>query len=88
MANEQAEKSAPKCYVGMRHSWTAEGMGGCKENPGVWSLGGTTLRFSRRCVHCGLERHVTTYGAQGRNPSERKDLVEYVRPAAESLEDF
>src|SRR5262245_61541092 len=25
------------------HDWTAEGDGGCDENPGVWSTGGTSL---------------------------------------------
>lgn len=44
------------------------GPGGCDDNPGVWSLGGTTLSFLSTC-ECGAERHEKSYGSQ-RNPGE------------------
>jgi len=55
------------------HEWTREGMGGCLENPGVWSLGGTTIVTRWRCTHCGWEREAVSYGSQ-RNPGQRDEL--------------
>lgn len=46
------------------HWWSSEGMGGCQENLGVWSLGGTTMLFLARCEHCGLRRREKLYGSQ------------------------
>jgi len=60
------------------HNWTSEGEGGCRENPGVWSLGGTTLAFNDHCRACGLHRHVVKLGPQ-RNPDDH-DTVEYSMP--------
>jgi len=60
------------------HEWTSEGEGGCDENPGVWSLGGTTLFFRRHCRKCGLIRTETCYGSQ-RNPGQA-DEVKYEMP--------
>jgi len=59
------------------HQWvsTYDREGGCKENPGVWSLGGTTLVFNEHCEKCSLERTITRYGSQ-RNP-EQADEVKY-----------
>lgn len=57
------------------HDWTSKGCGGIKENPGVWSLGGTTFAFTNRCRLCGAGRHVVRHGPQ-RNPGEC-DAVEY-----------
>ena len=57
------------------HDWTSEGEGGCKENPGVWSLGGTKMVTSQHCRSCGLAREEHVVGAQ-RNPGEC-DTVEY-----------
>jgi hypothetical protein len=57
----------PECDQATRHEWSSEGEGGCDENPGVWSLGGTTLTFAAHCTRCGLRRHETHYGSQ-RNP--------------------
>lgn len=59
----------PDCVDGLRHAWTGEGMGGCDSNPGVWSLGGTTIRESVRCRYCGTVRTDTYHGSQ-RNPYE------------------
>jgi hypothetical protein len=65
----------PDCEDGLRHSWTSEGEGGCDENPGVWSLGGTTYSFSEHCRYCGVRRLTLHHGRQ-RNPYEC-DSVRY-----------
>lgn len=59
------------------HDWQTphDIVGGLKENPGVWSLGGTTMTYHSVCSHCGLHRHETTYGAQ-RNPGQL-DKIKY-----------
>ncbi len=61
----------PEC----EHDWSSEGEGGCTENPGVWSTGGTTMVYSSHCTLCGLHRVETQYGSQ-RNP-EQHDTVQY-----------
>ncbi len=60
------------------HDWSAEGEGGCDENPGVWSTGGTSLTFSTHCRKCGLQRTEYSTGMQ-RNPGEH-DTVKYEQP--------
>jgi hypothetical protein len=60
------------------HEWTREGEGGCDENPGVWSTGGTSMMFRSHCVHCGLIRTEHITGSQ-RNPGEH-DTVTYELP--------
>jgi len=62
------------------HEWTREGQGGCDENPGVWSLGGTAMKYSEHCAICGLRRTITDPGEQ-RNPGEC-DTWEYSLPEA------
>lgn len=57
------------------HDWTSDGEGGCKENPGVWSAGGTAMTFDSHCRRCGLHRHEHSTGLQ-RNPGQH-DTVEY-----------
>lgn len=61
------------------HDWTAEGEGGCDENPGVWSTGGTSFTFASHCRLCGLHRTEHTCGSQ-RNPGER-DTTSYTQPS-------
>ena len=60
------------------HDWTAEGEGGCDQNPGVWSTGGTSMVFRSHCRKCGLHRIENHTGSQ-RNPGEH-DTVEYTQP--------
>lgn len=67
----------PNC----NHEWTSEGMGGCTENPGVWSLGGTAFKISSRCKRCGLRKDEHLCGSQ-RNPDEH-DTVHYFLPEGE-----
>jgi hypothetical protein len=68
----------PSCSAA-KHEWTSEGEGGAKENPGVWSLGGTVLKYSERCEHCGVRRITVEYGSQ-RNPHQC-DTVRFEEPA-------
>lgn len=60
------------------HDWTSEGEGGCDDNPGVWTTGGTSFTFSSHCRKCGLHRTEHVTGSQ-RNPGEH-DTVEYTMP--------
>jgi hypothetical protein len=60
------------------HDWTAEGEGGCDQNPGVWSTGGTSMTFSTHCRTCGLKRTEHSTGSQ-RNPGDH-DTVSYEMP--------
>lgn len=60
------------------HDWTAEGEGGCTENPGVWATGGTSMSFATHCRTCGLHRTQYRTGSQ-RNPGEH-DTVVYEMP--------
>lgn len=57
------------------HDWTSEGEGGCEENPGCWSTGGTKMVFQSHCRQCGLHRTEHHMGSQ-RNPGEC-DSTEY-----------
>lgn len=60
------------------HEWSSEGEGGCDENPGVWSTGGTAMVFGSHCARCGLRRTEYHTGSQ-RNPGEH-DTVVYEQP--------
>jgi len=64
------------------HDWTSEGEGGCTENPGVWSTGGTTLVYASHCRKCGLHREEVDPGSQ-RNPGQHP-TVKYYQPEPES----
>lgn len=76
----------PPCpESGDGHDWTSEHEGGCTENPGVWSTGGTSMLFVARCRHCGMERRESTTGAQC-NPGEC-DTTEYSEPDPEWVAD-
>lgn len=65
----------PDCSPGESHDWTSAGMGGCDENPGVWSVGGTAYQFAERCTVCATVRKYLKHGSQ-RNPYEC-DSVSY-----------
>lgn len=68
---------APPCTDRRGHNWTSEDEGGCDENPGVWSVGGTALLFREHCTRCGLRRETLSRGGQ-RNPDEG-DEITYTR---------
>ena len=65
----------PECTDGLSHAWTRDGVGGCESNPGVWSIGGTSMQFDVRCRYCGTTRTTIRVGSQ-RNPYEC-DSVRY-----------
>jgi len=62
------------------HDWdaTVEIEGGCRENPGVWSNGGTAMTIRDHCRTCGLRRTHHSTGSQ-RNPGE-VDTYTYEQP--------
>lgn len=64
----------PTCGLRREHDWTREGTGGCRQNPGVYSRGGTTYSHAERCRHCGCERVVVSHGSQ-RNPYQCDSIV-------------
>lgn len=68
-----AVEAEPDCVGGGAHRW--KGVGGCDENPGVQSLGGTALGFEAKCTQCGVFRYEVSRGSQ-RNPGEC-DSVRY-----------
>ena len=70
------EEPEPPCS-GDGHDWVAsvDIEGGLKENPGVWSIGGTRLVIRDHCRHCSLRRERLLAGAQ-RDHGER-DSVTY-----------
>ena len=41
-----------------RHSWVATMSveGGCRENPGVWGIGGAAISLRQHCKRCGQGR--------------------------------
>lgn len=67
------------------HDWTAEGEGGCTENPGVWATGGTSMTFKTHCQKCGLHRTEYITGSQ-KNLGEH-DTVVYSMPNGEDISD-
>lgn len=64
------------CAHEWKSTYTVEG--GCRENPGVWSTGGTRMVYKSHCIHCGLQRTDRRPGSQ-RNPGEC-DTVVYHQP--------
>ncbi len=62
------------------HDWTSSVAveGGCAENPGVWSVGGTAMVFREHCRLCGLRRR-KHYVSSHRSPGEIA-TVEYTQP--------
>jgi hypothetical protein len=68
-------ESEPSCVNGFQHTYTSQGCGGLKENPGVWLIGGTAYRFKTRCIVCGVRKHLVDYGSQ-RNAG-KCDYVQY-----------
>jgi hypothetical protein len=65
----------PRCLEDEEHDWRPDPRHGCDQNPGVWNLGGTTIKTTRFCMHCGLKRDEVRHGPQ-RNPGQ-SDSIEY-----------
>ena len=71
----------PSCPQRTRHRWTSAGMGGCSENPGVWSLGGTAYATAERCAHCGTVRNTYIPGSQERAQGKRMRVTYLPAPS-------
>jgi hypothetical protein len=69
------------------HDWTNrhELVGGCEENPGVWSMGGTRMLSQHVCSRCGI-RKTETHAGEQRNPGELARVVEYSLPETAEVE--
>lgn len=69
----------PECEAAEdgEHDWRSphQIVGGLKENPGVWSNGGTRMSFLQVCACCGAVKHTHSAGSQ-RNPDEPSETVE------------
>lgn len=79
------EPEAPDCTEDQEHDWQSpEWLGGCRENPGVWSHGGTAISTTEVCAHCGAYRCTYRAGSQ-RNPGELAERVTYQDADARSL---
>jgi hypothetical protein len=65
------------------HDWQSpvEVVGGCTQNPGVFSTGGTRFDFYEVCSQCGMYKHTWSQGSE-RNPGDLPGGVEYM-PADE-----
>lgn len=68
---------APDCVDEQEHDWCSphDIVGGLKENPGIWSTGGTTIVSIEVCSHCGCKKRTVNYGSQ-RNQGQC-DTIEY-----------
>lgn len=78
---ECGEDPAPPCD---EHDWQSYFplVRGLKENPGVWSLGGTTTKYKEVCALTGWYKITIRYGVQ-RNPGQC-DSIEYSEPDSAS----
>lgn len=82
------EREQPECEAADdgEHDWQAPYhlVGGCRENPGVWSTGGTSFTVTEVCARCGIYRTTHIPGSQ-RNPDEPLESVRF-SPADEDSE--
>jgi hypothetical protein len=77
-----SDPEPPECSEDQEHDWRKpEWLGGCRENPGVWSLGGARISTREVCCHCGAYRMYES-GEDGRTP----DRTHYAEADEESLE--
>ena len=78
----------PECAAdgGGEHDWQSDYdvVGGIRENPGVWSTGGTGMGFDYCCAKCGCYKHEHQPGVQ-RNPDEPLQTIT-IKPRDEKSE--
>jgi len=84
--NHEALIAAAGGDADCEHDWTSENEGGCDENPGVWSTGGTSMVFVEHCRKCNLRRIKNITGSQ-RNPGEH-DTVKYDQDSYQHSDTF
>jgi len=59
----------PACLEGYTHDWESpEWLGGCSENPGVWSKGGSQISSVCVCSHCGMYQAYISESTPGQYP--------------------
>jgi len=79
----------PECEASELHRWVSPYciVGGIRENPGVWGIGGAGLSLYRVCAFCGLARmeRTTTHGYE---TEYNHDSIEYPRDSYASLDDL
>ena len=52
------------------HQWRSPiWLGGCDENPGVWSTGGNEIATTEVCRVCGIYSHYTSADQNGHDPA-------------------
>lgn len=66
------EPDPPACVDGTtEHDWQhPEWLGGCSENPGVWSLGGSQISSVAVCADCGAYQRYVSETTPGQHPAE------------------
>lgn len=76
----------PDCADGADHDWQSpyEIVGGLRENPGVWSVGGTQVASKEVCSCCGAIRNTTSESTPGQYPRV-PEQVEYEEATEETL---
>lgn len=63
------DEDEPDCVEGQEHDWQSpEWLGGCRENPGVWGIGGTQIASQTVCSLCGAYRNYTSESTPGNCP--------------------
>ena len=52
-------KASHCVYPRKKHEWSSNWnlVGGIKENPGVWGIGGAAISIKEACPHCGATRN-------------------------------
>jgi hypothetical protein len=67
----------PECTEDSGHVWKRpEWLGGCQENPGVWSSGGGT-KGTDVCSICGLYRHWDNWAQNPSTGEQGLDSISY-----------
>jgi hypothetical protein len=80
-----SDPEEPECAEDHEHDWgSPPWLGGCRENPGVWSIGGTQVATIDVCRHCGAYRHYTSESTPGQCPRVPA-RTEYEEPDEQSL---
>lgn len=76
----------PDCSDDEAHDWANphELVGGCEENPGVWSSGGG-VEMHAVCLTCGLRRITDTWGTDPYTGAQGIETIRYEEPEEADL---
>lgn len=80
------EEGPPECEGSNEHEWGSPHsvVGGLRENPGVWGIGGTETKTVEVCCHCGAYRIWYSASTAGQYP-KHPAYYEYKAPDDVSL---